>query len=249
MSDKSFKPSLLLVASSVICMIAVGVTVWATHKTIRPSQANMPGIENKTQLFHLINLDQSGRTTRLLFRNDYNKNITAFQLSIDNAEQQIDLIYADDVERQVIAPGQTFQYLFPSPSGHRVQRISIQAVVFEDGSSDGDTTVSRQIIDMHQGIKAQYKKFLPLLKSILDSSNADTEEALNKLESQVLKLTTDYENTTLSSDFRFGLQSAKESIINEIQKVKFAKQKYGNIRIQNALLRLKEKHEKRVARL
>jgi len=79
-------------------------------------------------------------------------------------------------------------YVPTSPSD---QQIQIKAVVFEDGTYEGDAEAAAAVRGYRAGEKMMLSLLLPLLRNALNSSNADLTEALRTLESQVSSVGSD----------------------------------------------------------
>lgn len=95
---------------------------------------------------------------RLSLRNDYNKIITTFVVSSSRIITRSELIDTD----QVMAPGATETMLYELPSSPLPEyATTLLAVVFDDGTTDGNPTFINQVLDARAGTKAQIDRILP----------------------------------------------------------------------------------------
>jgi len=78
-----------------------------------------------------------------------------------------------------------------TPTSPTDQQIQIKAAVFDDGTYEGDAESAIAIRGFRAGEKMVLARLIPLLESALNFSNADLNEALKNLESQVSSVDSD----------------------------------------------------------
>ncbi|HMF56605.1 MAG TPA: hypothetical protein VK619_09695 [Pyrinomonadaceae bacterium] len=235
----------------------IGVLVFAENRISKssglPQQNNEVLVNNKTTAFQVISEVRNGDSIRLVLKNNYSKAITAFRVSGNSESQGVDVDFTS--EGTFIAPGETYNYreaignLFPylgTSSGQL--NIKILAVVFDDGSGDGDATVVKHIKSRRRGVKIQLARILPLLQQIIDSPDSNTQAALERLKMQILALPTHPQNGE-SPDIMGGLIHGKNYILGEIQRLEGIERETGNINFRNELIKIKERYEREAARL
>lgn len=163
---------------------------------------------NKTKAFQIVGSDVSGTDLNLVLQNNYDKSINSFYVREGSAESTItnvEFIYSDN--RTEIAPGETYALLLGADERIYTEGITVSAVMFTDGSSDGDSEIIRGIIDVRQGERTQMEKGLTLFR---ESAEKDVGSRMAYLKRQISNLQT--EEKGRSVDFNAGLFNGKESL-------------------------------------
>jgi hypothetical protein len=102
-----------------------------------------------------------------------------------------------------------------APTSPSDQQIQIKAAVFDDGTYEGDTETAVAISGFRAGEKMVLARLIPLLESALNASNADLNEALKNLESQVSSVDSDADPQivqSLTSQFPPASDARKKEI-------------------------------------
>ena len=174
-------------------------------------------IKNRTKAFQVIGVETSGQEVILNFRNDYDKNITAFALSPVNHRYllRVDLIDSDEV----IAPQASYTKELTLPDSQTDEAtIIIRSVVFEDGTADGDLEISGRILDNRLGERVQMQRVAELLNDALKLPGPKLPKAFDSLKARIRDLPTDSDQP-VSTYYRAGLHSAKENAIRHVESI------------------------------
>ncbi|MGI9107454.1 MAG: hypothetical protein ACR2G4_14545 [Pyrinomonadaceae bacterium] len=229
---------------SVGCFILAVSSHRATSKA--STQSNTPQIVNKTLGFLPEGLTQKDGDYILLLKNTYSKTINGYTLGIGpGGKVAVDLT----IGSQAIAPGSIAEERIPisnlqaSSKGDTPQIITILAVLFEDGMSDGLPQVIAETRDRRLGTKIQIKRILSLIHISLTSLDSNKQIALNKLKTQITSLSEEPESGK-SPNVKRGLRSAKEDTLTRLQNLE-----RSDGALYEELIRLKESIEKRMSRL
>jgi len=95
--------------------------------------------------------------TRLRFKNISDKDLNGFVLSLANLSQiELDTTTGD----RVIAPGEVEEIVMPGPSP---STITVLAVMYADGSLEGDQITVAQLRDRRAALKVELKRILGLV--------------------------------------------------------------------------------------
>lgn len=156
-------------------------------------------------------------------------------------------------------------YVPISPSD---QQIQIKAVVFNDGTHEGDAETAAAVRGYQAGEKMELPRLIPLLENALNSSNADLTDGLRNLESQVSSVGSDAEPQmvqSLASEFSQTSSSIsrvikgtmevtattiKSNLLKEIHTLQNEESKTLNADLYRTwLTKTKERYEKWLARL
>jgi hypothetical protein len=126
--------------------------------------------------------------------------------------------------------------------------ITVLAVVFEDGTGDGDPRRIKEINDQRYGYKVQILRILVLVENILKSPAADTPTAIDELERQITTLSTEPDNE-MPVHSKLGLHNQKEEALRDVKEVRSVVQEPGRSTVREGLDRIRNRLEKRLSRL
>lgn len=184
-------------------------------------------VTNNTSGFPIASLEKTPeKNIRIRIRNDYKKRITAYQISLgstttlvetmlNNLEagvdpgEIVDLIEAINVDPDLIRKG-----------------LIVRAVVFDDGTGDGELESIKEIDDYRQGEMMQMKQ---TAKRLMESAEASDGEMVLALD-EVSKTSLSSMNVSrmLSPSVRFGAEDTRKRIA--LLAGKITKQPDGNIK-------------------
>jgi hypothetical protein len=173
---------------------------------------------NLTKSFQVAGSKITGDDINLVLQNNYEKSINGFYVREGAAEAtttNVELIYSDN--RTEIAPGETFELLLGARERIYTEGITISAVMFTDGSSDGDPEIIQGIIDVRQGERIQMEVGLKLFR---ESAEKDYESRMAYLKRHISELRTKEESRSV--DFNAGLFYGKERLklyLKDIEKL------------------------------
>ena len=137
---------------------------------------------------------------RLVVRNVSEKNVVALEIKVKGHSQTA---YRAD-PRPLIESGATYETwiysgrsVIETPNGldpePRPDALVVDAVVFADGSYEGDVRTAASMFASQKGRSIQFERVMKLLQSALDSEGPDPSGALARLKSQIGGLRIDIE--------------------------------------------------------
>jgi hypothetical protein len=171
-------------------------------------------VANKTSGFLVMNLNRTGADLfRLELKNTYKKTITAFRFSIGPVQITEELAYN---KKRTILPNTIFTKDYPTQLTLGDDKLIILAVVFEDGTADGDSNTIREITEMHLGKQRAYEYFLGRVQLLLNSADTQSMEDLEKIRSEIANLP---EERGMSGYMRRGFNRGKQDLLEELQQV------------------------------
>jgi hypothetical protein len=245
-----YRRSLLIVIVFAFISITYLLVLAVPREThVHYPQSNDLEVSNRTRAFQVISAIRSGEDVRVSFKNGYNKTINAFTLSGgSNSGVQVDFTNSDTA----IAPGATYNYrtaaasLEPSVSAVKPLNLTVLAVVFEDGTSDGEANAIADVKNRRSGEKVALARIIPLLDQTLAASDADLPAALDRLKAQISSLFPDSEQGQ-SPEIAGGILHGKGDVLGDIERLK--QKAIGNIDLRDKLFKIKERYEKKSAKL
>jgi len=212
---------LILIVAACLLMVGGAQPVRPpTKQTTTPetgtTQSKSPRAIIKSRVRNLrpINIKVlSDRTIEVTLRNDCDKDITAVAASVNGMASRREYLVAELEASQKLARGATDSFLYEKPSTPD-ERLEILAVVFSDGTSEGDKVQIREILDQRQGMKIQLLRILPLLQRLgnASSATAPSEFATLKQTVESLPMTKD-DHSPMSTDLEHGLRHGRAFIL------------------------------------
>jgi len=157
------KPYFLVFSCACVFIILSSFKLGAFNTNTSKKQVNFPVISLVPSLA-IADVEVQKYFVVLTLRNDSNRVITAFELDDSGVILRAEMISSD----RVMAPGTTTTKLcgLPSPTSPE-NGITVLAVVYEDGTSEGDAKFVKQIFDERAGTQAQMARILPLFRDAL----------------------------------------------------------------------------------
>jgi len=177
-------------------------------------------IINKTSAFSILEIKKiSDNLFEITYKNNYSKTITGFEVSIGGMRIQTELILGGD-EQQFISSGNTFQKAYAAQEGLDRDGIQILAVVFDDGSSDGDTRYIKEITDYRLGMKTERQRVLALLEQVITFKNQDISTALGELEANISSTAPSTQQESRLDNVQLGIRNERRRMLDEIRILK-----------------------------
>jgi len=209
-------------------------------EALSQDDANNLVVANKTKAFQITeaNLVDDGFTLSL--KNNDGRRITAFAITVGKEFRITEDFIISEVSDEVgIQPQETFKHTYPLSLSQRLLKITLQAVVFDDKTGDGDPVIFEDIRDARLGQAVQFKRTLKLLEKYEDSLNGEhggdtsklkqnIEAALNGPERETLTLLRDLHplgtinrkgKDSLSDFVREGLAAGKADVLRRMKEV------------------------------
>lgn len=225
-----------------ILLLFIFVVMLFTSLKKGPSQARAsrqfdPGtVKSFVPKLKVVDVHVEDGALSLTLRNDYNKTITAFAVSSSRITTRSELIDSD----QVFAPKTTKTKLYELPSSLLPEYdTTLQAVVLDDGTVDGNANIIRQILDARAANKKQIDRILPTL--VLDTRNRDLKQQFQEIRSKISELPN--EEAEKSFEFNAALQDAKNLAAITIDELEQIQQKHGDDAARQRLANIKESYK------
>lgn len=155
-------------------------------------------------------------------RNGYRKDITAIAASAGDIQSfHTDYIYAESEANQKLAPGASDMFLYaPSRALGLLPEIVVSAVVFSDGTSNGDPSEIAYILDKRHGMKIQLNRINPYLKSLGKAKGALIRPQLRNLKVIAEGLPANKgDGSPMSSGLEVGLAHGRAFILKYLSRL------------------------------
>jgi hypothetical protein len=175
-------------------------------------------IINEVPKFEIVTIEKVDRSINLVLKNGYERNITAFLLSMDGDTTIVDTCVAP--QSSGIAPGSTIEHYAALNVDPKLTRhnFMIAAVIFDDGKTRGDFAAVEKIQDYRRGTRMQMEHILPQLENVLNVPTEDIVSAMDKVKTNIL--TAPEKDSTLPLYTRSGISAMGSVMTRVIDKVK-----------------------------
>lgn len=235
----------VLVTVGTLAALSAGLLVltgWSAR--VGGSQGAEPKAESKTAAFRVDNLVRSESGYLLSLQNASGKPINGYSIAVGaKSKLVVDLTIGD----RIISAGEALTVTIPASNlqsqGTTAPPITVLAVLYEDGTGDGDPQAIAETRHRRIGVKNQLERMLPLLQAALAQPDRDAPAALTKLREQISSLP-EAASGGMPPRAAAGLRGAKEDVLVVLDQLDA-----GGAGFREGLLVLKERVEKRLARL
>lgn len=209
------------VTASLVAIFGIVALILSLWPTVESQEANQITLENMTRSLVVESVRESTsinnqREFEVTFRNDYDKAIASYCVQVYETQDGKTKSYV--VERGglilgwVLDPNQTKNEKFRSGAESDVV-LRVAAVIFEDGTGDGDSEELSKLKDVRSGVRHGFQKIRPLFKKVADTPDVlRTENSLSDLAKKVRKL----EDKDVPSNFRRGFALVKGYLATEL---------------------------------
>jgi hypothetical protein len=202
-------------------------------------QSNPIGVtlRNDTGALQVDALDSTadGRI-RLVLRNVSSKDINGYVIACGDRYQVTNDLSSGD---RVIAPGATDKLELPAKKG--VDTITIMAAMFTDGSVEGELGTVQFATQRRAELKAHLTRGLVLLNEALDSADAESPEALDRIETGFSSLPADAPGSNGGGHY------AQENLLNELRDIRSTRKRNPNLNQRESLIELRDRIKRRIA--
>lgn len=231
------KWTILACVSVLACTTVVFATVGSTFR----SKTTQIHLVNHTGALALVAQEVIDGRTRLQFKNISAKALNGFVLGLANQREiELDTTTGD----RVIAPGEVQDIVIPGPSP---STITILAVMYSDGSLEGDPITVAQLRDKRSALKAELKRIFGLVVAEAQSRDADIPGAFDRLESAMSKLPSPVadDHTPQANAQR----AAKEDVASLLEFMRHRQERSAHLNQRELIRELRERIERRIAGL
>lgn len=224
-------------AAFLACTAVLFATVGSSTFRSKTTQIHLV---NNTEALALVGQEVIDGRTRLQFKNISAKDLNGFVLGLENLRQiELDTTTGD----RVIVPGEVQDIEIPGP----LPTITVLAVMYADGSLEGDEITVAQLGDRRSALKAELKRILGLVVVEAQSRDADIPGAFDRLESAMAKLSsTVADGETPQAN---ALRVAKDDFANVLELMRHRQERNAHLNQRELIRELKERIERRIAGL
>jgi uncharacterized protein YheU (UPF0270 family) len=242
----------------VSCLFVISL-VGISALTLKPSKTTPQNTTlrtvNKTEAFSVIKATSDVNGLSITLKNDSAKTITAFSISPAKEVTIIEEFVFAETTDVGVKPNQVFSKIYAVPNGIEPQLIEIKALIFDDGTVEGDLSATRRIQDSRLGQQIQMKRAVRELQTYLEDRSPDVSqlkrnlaETLNASDDDTVRTILELKpsrkavNPQFSDFLREGLDNGRQNVLRNISEAEATASGDG-------LTRLKATYDKILSRL
>jgi hypothetical protein len=248
-----FSVSLFLCAAPAIAQPGRGLSKPSESRppAIEPVDAMyVPPVESKTQALEILSVGRRELSVRVRVKNVSDKNIYGFRMSYYKNGQALlfNFISADD--KTSLASGEIYKYDYPFIPNSPFARepLTFQAVLFEDGTGDGEVDKVKSLQDLFLASRKELEHVIVVLQAAIGSPEVETGNSL----SDVMGKLSEVPNYTYGVDLRgiagMTLPLWRETAMGMIRDTEREKYKDAGVSIRERLSKIKDNLSKALAK-
>ncbi|MCI0486473.1 MAG: hypothetical protein L0229_07715 [Blastocatellia bacterium] len=153
--------------------------------TLRPGEDFR--VVNNTSSLEVVSIEKSFDHCRLTLKNVSDKNIIAYYISSGRSGLGSRAAYAG-TGGALIPAGESFPDLYLTCSSIEKDGLTILAVIFDDGTFEGDRKIATDFSAEREGVRLQAPHVLRMIEQALSASDDEMEKAFYKLEADLWQI-------------------------------------------------------------
>lgn len=218
---------------ALLVLAAFGVTGFAVWRSVQSKDVERVFIENKTRSLQVESIKDLGeknnrKEIEITFRNNYEKPIAAYRVRV--SEEFDGKTEVSAVERGGLIVGWVLK-----PKDIKVEKfiinsegktyLTIAAVIFEDGTGDGEIAELNRLQEIRVGVRMGFQKIVPILQDAAKTSESlSSDTAIQSLEEKIKQLS----DKDVPNNSKRGFALAKSYVSLELNDIKDAKARNPN---------------------
>lgn len=252
----SFASRLAVGMSLILSVTAVAIVGGTTNHPHNPERVRL---ENKTRSLIVESVKELGETRagvqkeasrlEVIIRNGSDKPISAYRFRVSDSQTDKDSI--SGIERSGAMDG----WALP-PQGKDAVRLSVahdgevvltmSAVLFEDGTGEGDSFDLSRLQEFHAGVRTAFQRIVPVLRQKVNADEAAlTDTAIQSLEDEVALVN----DEGVPKNSKAGFAEGKSHVGLELRDMKDRLRSERGLGRKAEIVRKLEKIEKALAKL
>jgi hypothetical protein len=218
---------------------------------IEPVDATyVPPVDSKTQALEIVSVMRRESFVRVRVKNVSDKNIYSFRMAYYKSGQALlfSFVMADD--KTALAPGEIYKYDYPFiyNSAFAREPLTFQAVLFEDGTGDGEPDKVKSLQDLFIASRKELEHVIAVLQTAIASSEVETVASLSTL----LNTLSQVPNYSFGLELRgiagISLPMWRETAMGRIRDIEQNKFKDPALSIREALVKTKDEFRRTLAK-
>lgn len=211
----------------------------------------VPHVESKTGALELVGAERSGHHIRIRLRNASEKSIYAFRMSYHKSGASVLFCFVlADSGRTAIAPGEVYKYdhLFYPDSTLAREPLVFEAVLFEDGTGDGDAKKVKSLHDLFLASRRELEHVTAVVREAAESPAVESRDGLPKLLHK-LSMTPNYTyGVALEGMTGLTLPAWKETAMGLVRELEGRRAEGPGVNVREELIKITDRFVKTLSR-
>lgn len=210
----------------------------------------VPQVESKTQALEVLSVTRRDPFLRIRIKNVSDKNIYSFRMSYHKSGQALLFSFILSDTKTALAPGEVYRYehSFIPDSPLAREALTFEAVLFEDGTGDGETVKVKSLQDLYLTSRRELEHVIALLQAAINAPEVETLDNLRDLQRKVSETPNYINGVELSGLAGLTLPFWRETTMHLIRDIEQKVQEGANVKIQAELVKIKESFSKTLAK-
>lgn len=226
--------------AGLLLLLTAAALLWSSN--LYGHQSKAKGLDNAVEVIESKAVEGAMRIT---LKNTSSKNINALQVAVGGNVFFVEFLDADE-PRHKLTPQGVYQEWFPMTGSAEVE-VSVLAAVFDDKTGIGDERLVNEVLETRRGVKKHLERFGEALRHVLNSPDADSLAAVQKLNDELDGLIED--SPADSGSVRLGQRKAKQQNRNELETLKRTALKDPTRTIRMGLTSIERRNAQRITNL
>lgn len=235
--------SSIVIVSSLLVISLVGISALTVKPSKVPQKAALRTL-NRTDALSVIKATRELNAVSITLKNESAKTITAFSISPAKEVTIIEEFVFAEAADMGVKPNQVFSKTYTLPNPLEPQLIEINALIFDDGTEEGDLSAARRIEDSRLGQQIQMRRAVKELQTYLTDRRTDVPQlkanlvkTLSASDDDISKTLLDLKpsrkdaNPPFSDSLREGLDNGRQNVLRNISDAEATGSPDGFIRL------------------
>lgn len=202
----------------------------------------VPQVESKTEALELLSAARRGYFIRIRLKNVSGKNIYSFRMSYHKSGSAVlsCFIMADD--KTALSPGEVYKYDYPFIPNSSLARepLIFEAVLFGDGTGDGDAKKVKSLQDLFLASRKELEHVLAVVQAAAESPEVESPDSLQKLESKLSETPNYTYGVALEGLSGLTLPAWKETAMRRIRDLETKRMEGARMNVREELVKVKD---------
>jgi hypothetical protein len=210
----------------------------------------VPPVESKTQALQVLSASRRDPFIRIKVRNVSDKRIYSFRLSYHRSGQALLYSFIMSDSKTSLSPGEVYkcEYPFIPDSIFAREPLTFEAVLFEDGTGDGDADKVKSLQDLYLSNRKELEHVIALLQSAIDTQGVESSDNLRDLQLKVSEIPDYIDGLSLSGLAGITLPSWRRTAMHLIQDIQRKQRDDTSDEVREELNGIKERFSKQLAK-
>lgn len=251
----------LVLGAAIVLSLAVSVAGQESPATQSPQAppaeepepvdaAFVPPVGSKTEALEVLSVVRRGHFLRLRLKNASGKNIYSFRMSYHKGGAALLFSFVMAEDKTALAPGEVYKYDYPFiPTSSLVREpLTFEAVLFEDGTGDGEPRKLKSLQDLFLASRKELEHVTAVLGAALEAPGLDSPDGLQQLERKLLETPNYTYGVALEGLAGLTLPLWKETAMRLVRDLESKRLSGAEVNVRDELGKIKDRFTKTLAK-